>query len=87
MAEQEQPQLIVLDIHMPGMNGVEMLRKLRAKNYAGGVMMLTGSEDNVLLKEALDLEAVDILGKPVDLERVALAIQVSLIMTNRRVCA
>lgn len=87
LVEQERPHLIVLDIYMPGMNGVEVLRKLRAKDYAGGVMMLTGSEDNVLLKEALDLEAIDILGKPVDLERVALAIQVSLIMTNRRVCA
>ena len=87
LAERERPQLIVLDIHMPGMNGVEVLRRLRAKNYAGGVMMLTGCEDRVLLKEALDLEAIDILGKPFDLERVALAIQVSLILTNRCVRA
>lgn len=83
LAERERPQLIVLDIHMPGMNGVEVLRKLRVKKYAGGVMMLTGSQDAALLKEALDLGSTDIIGKPPDLERIALAIQVSLILTKR----
>jgi DNA-binding response OmpR family regulator len=83
LAESERPQFIVLDINMPGMNGIEVLRKLRARQYAGGVMMLTGSQDQSLLKEALDLESVDILGKPFDLERVALAIQVGLILTRR----
>ena len=83
LAEQEKPQLIVLDIMMPGMNGVEVLRRLRAKQYDGGVMMLTASQDETLLKETLDLGSVDILGKPIDLERVALAIQVGLILTRR----
>ena len=83
LAELEHPQLIVLDIHMPGMSGIEVLRKLRAKHYAGGVMMLTGSEDSTLLKEALDLGSIDIIGKPADLERIGLAIEVSLILTAR----
>jgi DNA-binding response OmpR family regulator len=87
LAERERPALIVLDIHMPGMNGVEVLRTLRKKKYAGGVMMLTGCEDQALLKEALDLGSLDIIGKPIDLERVALAIQVSLILTKRCVQA
>src|SRR5439155_6676153 len=47
--ESERPQFIVLDINMPGMNGIEVLRKLRARQYAGGVMMLTGSQDQSLL--------------------------------------
>ncbi len=83
LAERERPQLIILDVHMPGMNGVEVLRKLRKKKYTGGVMMLTGSADRALLTEALCLDAIDILGKPFDLERVALAVQVSLILTKR----
>ena len=82
-AESERPHLIVLDIMMPGMNGIEVLRRLRAKKYAGGVMMLTASTDRALLKKSLDLEAVDILGKPIDLERLALAIQVGLILNRR----
>ena len=81
--ESARPHLIVLDIMMPGMNGIEVLRRLRAKKYAGGVMMLTASTDRTLLKKSLDLEAVDILGKPIDLERLALAIQVGLILNRR----
>jgi DNA-binding response OmpR family regulator len=83
LAERERPHLIVLDIMMPGMNGIDVLRGLRAKKYAGGVMMLTASTDSALLKQSLDLEAVDILGKPIDLERLALAIQVGLILSRR----
>jgi DNA-binding response OmpR family regulator len=83
LVESEPPHLIVLDIMMPGMNGIEVLRRLRAKKYAGGVMMLTASTDSALLKKSLDLEAVDILGKPIDLERLALAIQVGLILNRR----
>lgn len=83
LAEREHPHLIVLDIMMPGMNGIDVLRGLRAIKYAGGVMMLTASTDNTLLKKSLDLEAVDILGKPIDLERLALAIQVGLILNRR----
>ncbi|MDO8547578.1 MAG: response regulator [Nitrospirales bacterium] len=83
MADLERPQLIVLDIYMPGMTGVEVLRKLRAKKFPGGVMMLTGCEDHALLKEALDLESLDIIGKPFDLERIGLAVEVSLILTKK----
>ncbi len=83
MAEREQPNLMVLDIGMPGMNGVEVLRTLRSRSYAGGVMMLTGSQDTTLLKEALNLGSIDIIGKPADLERIGLAIDVSLILAAR----
>lgn len=82
--EQEVPQLVVLDMNMPGMNGVEVLRKLRAKQYAGGVILLTTAQDDKLLQEALDLGSVDVMGKPVDLERLALAIQVGCILTEQQ---
>jgi DNA-binding response OmpR family regulator len=82
--EQEIPQLLVLDMNMPGMNGVEVLRKLRAKKYAGGVILLTTAQDDKLLQEALDLGSVDVMGKPVDLERLSLAIQVGCILTEQQ---
>lgn len=83
LADLERPDLVVLDMHMPGMNGIEVFRKLRSKNYQGGIMMLTSSQDENLLKEALDLGSLDIVGKPADLERIELAIQVSLILAKR----
>ena len=82
--DREVPQLIVLDMNMPGMNGVEVLRQLRAKQYAGGVILLTTSQDDSLLQEALDLGSVDVMGKPVDLERLALAIQVGCILSEQQ---
>jgi DNA-binding response OmpR family regulator len=82
--EQEAPQLVVLDMNMSGMNGVEVLRKLRAKKYGGGVILLTTGKDDKLLQEALDLGSVDVMGKPVDLERLALAIQVGCILTEQQ---
>jgi CheY-like chemotaxis protein len=76
MVEQEQPQFIVLDMYMPRMNGLEVLRALKAKNYQGRVVALTASQDVKLLMEARELGTVDILAKPVDLERLALALQI-----------
>jgi len=83
LVEQEVPQLIVLDVYMPGMNGVEVLRQLRRRQFNVGVILLTASQDDKLLQEALDLGSVDIMGKPVDLERLALAIQVGCILTEQ----
>ncbi len=75
LVDQEPPDRIVLDIHMPGMNGIEVLKRLRAKHYAGGVILLTSSPDERLLQEGLDLGAIEILGKPWDRNRLELAVQ------------
>lgn len=55
MVEKELPRFVILDMYMPGMNGLELLRELRAKNYAGGVLGLTGSQEGNLLQGLLDL--------------------------------
>ena len=77
LVDQEPPDLIVLDIHMPGMNGIEVLKRLRAKNYVGGVILLTSSPDERLLQDGLDLGAIEILGKPADLNRLELTVQIA----------
>ena len=82
MVAEEMPRFIILDLYMPGMNGLEVLRALRAKNYAGGILGLTGSQDEKLLQGLLDLGAVDVMGKPVDLEKVELAVQLGCLLTE-----
>jgi len=79
---QASPRMVILDMYMPGMNGVEVLRELRARDYAGGVVALTASQDEELLRQTLDLGSVDVLGKPVDLERLDLVLQVGLALTE-----
>lgn len=83
MLDKERPQLIVLDMDISGMKGVEVLRKMREKNYNGGIIMMTAGQEDTLLKEAWHMGSVDILGKPVDPERLMLAIQVGLVLIRQ----
>lgn len=82
MAAQQPPDLVILDMSMPGMNGLDVLRELRARHYAGGAVALTASQDEQLLQQTLDLGSVDVIGKPVNLERLELVVQVGLLVAN-----
>ncbi len=83
LVEQEKPALIILDMHMPEMNGVGVLRGLQARKITSGVILLTGSQDEKLMTEALDLGVVDIIGKPVSMERLTVAIQLGMMLKGR----
>ena len=56
--------LVVLDVMMPGMNGFEVLRRLRAEGSAVHVMMLTARGDDVDRIVGLEVGADDYLPKP-----------------------
>jgi len=84
MLDKERPQLIVLDMDISGMKGVDVLRKMREKHYNRGIIMMTAGQQDTLIKEAWHMGSVDILGKPVDPERLMLAIQVGLVFTKKR---
>lgn len=82
LLKEEKPQLIILDLYMPGMNGVDVLRQLRGNDYRGSVIALSASQDEQLLQQMLELGSVDIMGKPVDLDRLAMMVEVSLVMKH-----
>jgi DNA-binding response OmpR family regulator len=56
--------LVLLDISLPGMNGIDILRQLRARNIGTPVLMLTARSDVDSKVSALDLGADDYLAKP-----------------------
>jgi len=60
------PQLLLLDIAMPGMSGIEVLRSARAAYPAMPVLMLTAQADLELARQALDLGASAYITKPFD---------------------
>jgi DNA-binding response OmpR family regulator len=67
-AKEEQPHLILLDVMMPGMDGIEVLRRLRAANSTKQtpIVMLTAKRESQLIFKAQELRATDYLMKPCD---------------------
>lgn len=65
--------VVLLDIHMPGMDGLALARRLAAMLDAPAVVFVTAHATHAL--QAFDLEAVDYITKPVRLSRLTLALQ------------
>ena len=60
------PHLMLLDIRMPVMDGIEILRRVRQIDREVGVIMITAFHDIDIAKEALKLGACDFVTKPID---------------------
>jgi two-component system, LuxR family, response regulator FixJ len=69
------PGCIVLDICMPGPNGIELLEKLSANDTALPVILVSGYVDVPTSVQAMKSGAVDFLIKPVDAERLLSAVR------------
>jgi len=65
--KEERPHLILLDIQMPRMDGLEVLRQLRQINQEVGVIMITGVNEQEIARKAMELGAFDYIVKPLDL--------------------
>lgn len=61
--------LVILDVHMPKMNGLELLKKLREEGSKISVIPITAINDNQTISEFLNLGIVDYLVKPFTQER------------------
>jgi two-component system, sensor histidine kinase and response regulator len=88
-ARRQLPDLILTDIHMPGGDGQELLRQIRADPELCNkqVVLVTGSAESVTLRRGMEMGADDFLLKPVDLGRLLRCIEARLMRaeTNWRV--
>ena len=64
--EKEKVDAVLLDIHLPGLNGLETLRKIRASWPDIAVVMISGQQDEDVAKTALEEGAFDYVVKPLD---------------------
>lgn len=71
LVEQHCPELVLLDVKMTGIDGIETLRLIREKNKSVKVIMVTGrkpDEDNILAR-CVQLGVLDYIQKPLDLNQ------------------
>ena len=65
--KEHRPHLILLDVRMPKLNGLEVLKRVREIDHEVGVIMVTAVNEEETGREALKLGAFDYITKPLDL--------------------
>ncbi len=67
----KKPDLIFLDIQLPGMDGVVILKEVKKKYPDIAVIMISGNATEEIAKETLEIGAFEYINKPVDLDKVS----------------
>lgn len=80
--EQNSVDLIVLDVYMPHMDGLETLRTIRNRQIPVDAIMVTAANDRSSVEEALHLGIVDYLVKPFTFDRFQMALEKYISQTN-----
>jgi len=71
----EQPPIVLADIKMPGMDGVELLQAIKEENPDTEMIMVTGHGDIELAIRSLKYDATDFITKPIDDEFLEIALK------------
>jgi DNA-binding response OmpR family regulator len=66
--KEDRPHLILLDVRMPKMNGLEVLKQVREIDHEVGVIMVTAVNEEETGRQALKMGAFDYITKPLDLK-------------------
>ena len=70
LAASEKPAVVLLDVAMPGLDGLQVLRKLREMRHAPAVIMITGDSSEETVKKALSTGVFSYIIKPVEKDQV-----------------
>ena len=69
------PSIVLTDIKMPGMDGIELLQKIKQENPETEVIMITGHGDMELAIRSLKNEATDFITKPINVDALEIAVR------------
>lgn len=72
--KQTPPKLVLLDIRLPGISGIEVLEKIKEFNKDIGIIMITAFPDIKITEEAMVKGAYDYIVKPFDLAYLKLSV-------------
>lgn len=71
----EHPSIVLADIKMPGMDGIQLLQKIKEESPDTEVIMMTGHADLELAIQSLKFEASDFITKPVNYDALEIALK------------
>ena len=72
---EKQPKIVLTDIKMPGMDGIEVLKKIKLENPHAQVIMITGHGDTDIAIRSLKHEAIDFITKPISGQALEIALK------------
>ena len=78
-----QPDIVLLDIRMPEMDGIEALEKIVEAGFDCGVIMISGAADHDVAKKTLLMGAADFICKPFDLDYLETSLLAKLLSMGR----
>ena len=84
VSQNESPDLVLLDVRMPDMSGLEVLDQLRKNGDTRPVIMITADPQLDDVKAALKLGAYDFVGKPIDFDELHVVVKNALETTRLR---
>ena len=79
----ERPDVVLLDVRMPGLDGLTVLKRLREVDPGVAVIMVTANEDLTVARETLAVGAFDYVAKPFDFEHLDRAVVTAMIHSAR----
>lgn len=79
--QHRRPDLVLLDVRMPGLDGMEVLKKLREIDGHLPVVMITANEDVALARSMLSIGAFDYVAKPFDFRYLDRVVAAALVQT------
>lgn len=71
----EKPPLVITDIKMPGIDGIELLKRIKKASPETEVIMITGHGDMALAVKSLKFQAADFITKPIDVNDLESAVK------------
>jgi two-component system response regulator AtoC len=84
LAQMESPDLVLLDVRLPDLNGLQVLEQLKKNGDARAVIMITADPQLDDVKHAIKVGAYDFIGKPLDFEELRVTIHNALEATRLR---
>lgn len=78
------PHIVMTDIRMPGMNGLELIQHLREKAPDIVCLIISGYSEFNYAKSAIELEAIDYLIKPIELDEIVKSVKNAIVKYEKK---